>query len=160
MPSPWLYLVPLALLAAGCFITVRAFGARREAQVSLGWPTVPGKVTGSRIAVKVEERDANSPRTTRYQLEVEYAYRVGDRDYRGNRLKWGWTKSYYNRRHAEADLAAYAAGTEVVVHYDPANPSHAVLDPTSKSGMPLRLIVGGALIVAGVLVLIAFGLMR
>jgi hypothetical protein len=59
---------------------------------------------------------------------VEYSYRVEDRDYHGTRLAFGADVAGAQAR-AEATVARYPAGRTVTVHFDPANPSSAVLEP-------------------------------
>ena len=58
---------------------------------------------------------------------VEYVYRVDGRDYHGTRLALGADVAA-SRDFAEATVARYPAGREVTVHFDPANPSFAVLE--------------------------------
>jgi hypothetical protein len=58
---------------------------------------------------------------------VEYAYGVGGRDYHSTRLSFG-AKTAGSQASAEAQAARYPEGSQVMVHYDPNNPSNAVLE--------------------------------
>jgi Protein of unknown function (DUF3592) len=58
---------------------------------------------------------------------IEYSYRVQDRDYHGTRLAFGADVAG-PRDLAEKTAARYPVGSKVTVHFDPANPSFAVLD--------------------------------
>ncbi len=64
---------------------------------------------------------------TSYRARVEYAYRVGGRDYRADRIAFG--PNIATSRQARQDVARFAAGTEPTVYVDPDDPSRAVLDP-------------------------------
>ncbi len=59
---------------------------------------------------------------------VEYAYRVDGRDHHGARIAFG-AEVAGGRALAEATTARYPKGSAVTVHYDPANPAFAVLEP-------------------------------
>lgn len=58
---------------------------------------------------------------------MSYMYRVSDREYRGNRLSAALPSARDATRQA---FVKYSAGNTVTVHYDPADPSKAVLETT------------------------------
>ena len=64
---------------------------------------------------------------TFYEPVVEYSYRVDDREYHSTQLSFGG-KAAGSQAIAEARAARYPLGNEVMVRYDPKNPSNAVLD--------------------------------
>ena len=55
---------------------------------------------------------------------MEYAYRVGGRDYRGSRIQWG----------ALTDLPSRSAAAKVVGHYQTGNPIKVYYDPRQPRG--------------------------
>lgn len=90
------------------------------------WSTVEGRVVESRVETRVEP-GADRP-GTRYGARVVYAYRVRDRELRGERIRFGGTLWRIDPAAAERDLAAYPLGASVTVHFDPKRPEDAVLD--------------------------------
>jgi hypothetical protein len=70
---------------------------------------------------------------------VEYGYRVGGRDYYGARV--AFTPDIAGGRElADATVQRYPKGSPVTVHYDPANPSLAVLEPRVAFAWPTLLV--------------------
>jgi hypothetical protein len=47
----------------------------------------------------------------RYQIDLRYAYRVGQRDYAGTSDVWGWTPIYGLREQAETRPAVTSPAT-------------------------------------------------
>jgi hypothetical protein len=110
------------------------FFLRRQAQASLRWPTVPGRIVDSRL---VQTRDTDGDLST--VASVTYAYTVGGTPLQGKRVKIG-------RGNARAIVQKYPAGTDVRVSYDPNQSSSAVLEP-GGSGLKALLVVGVVVIV-------------
>ena len=86
--------------------------------------------------------------------KVSYEYEVGGRTYTGTKVglpprrsRWGRSR----RRTSDWNLALYEAGASIPVHYDPANPSDAILHKAEGSGcaMVLLWIVGSMFIGIG-----------
>ena len=110
-------------------------GAVRAAQAT--WQTVTGRVVSSEVA---------SPGPNRYQPAVSYEYRVGGNFYRSSGLGLGdetWSTS--NREGVAEQVAAYVPGTEVTVHYDPADPQRSALQLRDRdaTGWRLLALIGG-----------------
>ena len=74
-----------------------------------------------------------------YEPVVEYSYRVNGREYHSTQLSFGGRVAG-SEELAQAKAAQYPANTEVVVHYDPANPSNAVLDLRIAYATPLLVL--------------------
>ena len=84
------------------------------------WPTVTGEITESYV------EDAGSA----YEAKIHYSYVVADRLYENGRLDFGkMTADSYDE--AAAIIAPYPVGQPVTVFYDPADVTHAVLEPGS-----------------------------
>ncbi len=114
----------------------------RKGIMSLDWPTTSGTVLSSSID---EDEDGY------YGGRVTYSYEVAGTRYQGydvhvSEMHWG-----NGKEHAEATVNKYGASTAVVVHYDPAFPGTAVLEPGLNAGDSALL-----LIAALVLTLAAF----
>jgi len=119
------------------------FYMRRQAQASLRWPTVPGRIVDSRL-VQTRDTDGDAAPTA----SVTYAYAAGGVALQGNRVSIGG-------RNARAVVAKYPAGTDVQVSYDPNKPTSAVLEP-GGSGMTILLAIGIVVIVASMLLGVFF----
>jgi hypothetical protein len=97
---------------------------------SKAWPTATARIAESRVAEKGTY--VKTMRTgTRYRLKVEYRYRVQGAEYLSRRVQFG--DKWLDDEDFVRELAAkYPAGAEVTVHYNPKNPSSAVLDASDE----------------------------
>jgi hypothetical protein len=117
---------------AGMFALLFFIAARRYSKQAADWPWVRGKIVSSSVE-SYQERSSNGALTTRYRPAVEFAYTVRGREYRSMQIKVGLNVSGM-QSHAEKVVAKYPAGSEVEVHYDPADPSTAALEnPTGMT---------------------------
>lgn len=149
------FLIPICLasvfgiLGVGFFI----FGIvqRRKAKTTETWPTARGVITSSRLDQKtrVEHDDEGTSTSVSYTPVVEYTYQVGQASYQGNRIFPGSTMSY-DLGTAQGIINRYQPDAPVTVHYDPADPTQAVLETKSKGGN-LFMILGGIFTVLGFL---------
>jgi hypothetical protein len=157
----------VAFLGAG--LSVVAFvNGRRQAKASLQWPTASGTITTSAVVEeRIEDKRSDNESSTgvtqqtqrftlRYRVDLRFVYRVGQRDYVGTTWAWGWTPIYGRRELAEKVTGQYAVGQKVSVHYDPAQPGNAVLEPSNPQGALAPLVFGGVFAVAGALLLAFF----
>jgi hypothetical protein len=139
--------VPLACLMLGAGSIVRYLQGRWQARASARWPTVAGTIRESRLAVEFDDTGDEI-----YRPNVRFIYRVGGREFEGSTVKWGPPATYAWRSRAAAAIAAYPAGKAVTVHYDPAKPELAVLEPLNREGMTMPLafaaVCGGVGLVA------------
>lgn len=123
-----------------------------RARISRSWPTVDGEVAESRL---VERRDHDGD-AVEFEY-VSYRYRVRDRPYRNDRVRFGpqvAPASFLPRFDPEPDDlpdeksaldARYPRGKHVVVRYNPREPADSVLHAEVNVGA-WALLVGGALI--------------
>jgi hypothetical protein len=111
----------LAALFAGLVLT--GFGAWKTlaAWESRSWPVAAGVVQRSLV-----ERGVHGRHGRRYRAQVEYAYSVDGRYYRSSRISFGDAATGF-RAPARWIVSRYPVASEVVVHYDPADPESAVL---------------------------------
>lgn len=118
----------LFFAAAGILMSLFLLLNRRAAVVAARWPTTTGAILSSAAELRRGSTPGRTQRTmTVWSPVVEYVYRVDGRDYHGTRLALGADVAA-SRDFAEATVARYPAGREVTVHFDPANPSFAVLE--------------------------------
>lgn len=118
-------LIGLGLLGLGLI----GFGwrSRQRAAASRRWPQAPGQITRTGVRESVShESDGRS--VTRYAPVVEYAYRVDQQTYHGQRVAFGAEAAYPSAAKAADALGGYPVGKPVPVFYDPRHPANAVLE--------------------------------
>jgi hypothetical protein len=76
---------------------------------SKNWPSTPGEIVRSEWGSRGET--------------IVYIYTINGVDYRSHSVDFGFI------RHSKTLLGLYPVGAEVLVYYDPKNPSRAVLEP-------------------------------
>lgn len=82
---------------------------------------------------------------------VQYKYRVGQRDYWGDRIDFHMSDSMYARNYALSWLARYPTGKVVSVYYDPKEPASSVLVPGLQSEQRGLVWLGVAMMAVGVM---------
>ena len=149
------FLIPLCLAgvfgAIGVGFFIFGYIQRRKAKVTEAWPTVSGTIVSARLDqhMRTERHDGHSYTSTSHTPIIEYSYQVGQRAYQGNRVFPGATMSY-DLGTAQGIVNRYQPGMTVTVHYDPTDPTQAVLETKSKGGN-LFLILGAIFAVLGML---------
>ena len=147
---------PLVVLtsAMGAVVLLFFFAGRRVAKEAAGWPVTRGTVVISStesLHQMQQGRDVIS-----YAPVVEFSYQVNGRDYRSRQITLG-ARLAGTRSFAEQIAARYPQGSPVEVHYEPANPSNAVLQITSSASW---ILLGLAAFCFGVAAVAASGLSR
>ena len=139
------FLAPGAAVVIGAVFAAKSVSLRRKSRACAIWPTVIGKIIGSRIDTTVGENlTAIENRHARRERElssatVHYAYRVGDREYQSTRLYVGRPVFSGNPRVAASIIAKYPLNVQVSVHYNPDNPAEAMLEPSNFANANLAL---------------------
>ena len=118
---------PVTIFAAGFGLAVLLFfiASYRLSRQTANWPLVRGTVLSSG-SEQVRSSDSGSTRKS-YAPAVEYRYRANDVDYVSRQIKVGIVLSA-SGAYAKKVAARYPQGSQVDVHYDPANPSNAALE--------------------------------
>jgi hypothetical protein len=157
-----LFAVPGAAVVLGAAFAVKAVALRRQGLACADWPTVAGRIIGSRIDTAVmdnitenDERGRVRPDEEVSAASVRYAYRVGQHDYQSTRLYLGRTVFSGSPRAAAAVVAKYPPNAAVAIHYNPANPAEAVLEPLNFANANLALVAGLGFGAMGLLFLFA-----
>jgi hypothetical protein len=101
------------------FLGVIFFMRRRMAVVSQ-WPSAMGTI----VASSIEQRHSSDSGWTDYP-SVQYSYQVGGQTYQSMKLAPGPEVGGSGARKV---VARYPAGAQVMVFYNPQNPSDAVLE--------------------------------
>jgi hypothetical protein len=96
-----------------------------RAQQSKSWPTVTGKVRVSEVSVRFGKGPRNLP-------DVRYAYEVDGLRYESSNIRFAQGRTRF-RSQAEELVDRYPAGSDVEVHYNPADPGVAVLDTSDAA---------------------------
>lgn len=112
------------------------------------FPTAEGTITESKV---VEQSDTDG---TSYRAQLRYTYRVAGRDYTADRDRY-WTLSG-GRAAAMQRVQSHPVGSKVTVHYNPADPSDALLRPDITAAdsfmllfmLPFNIIMVGSWVVA------------
>lgn len=113
------------------------------------WPSVPGKITSSRIEERLSaRRNGASGRSKRYMPVVKYSFTVTGTVYHGERIGNGIYVGI-TRGAPERVMKRFPAGATVPVYYDPAAPSEAVLEKTMPFNA-IRLCFGIVYCIVGV----------
>lgn len=141
------YLFPAIFLLLGAGLIVLAFVQRAKAKKAEEWPVAPGVILNSGLS-EHRSHDSDGSSSISYRPEVQYQYSIMGQKYTGNRIFFGNASYDYNT--ANRKIAPYPQGTQVNVHYDPANPSNAVLE-TKASGNWILILIGIVFLVIGVM---------
>ncbi|MDH5527744.1 MAG: DUF3592 domain-containing protein [Nitrospirota bacterium] len=97
-------------------------------RASTSWPTAPGVLTD----VSATPINPDSGGSLRYQqARISFRYQVGGAIYAGNRIRL-IPRTYTDRQHQVEALSPYRKGGRITVHYNPADPAVAVLEPGAE----------------------------
>jgi hypothetical protein len=147
----------IALCLGGVFfllgigLVIFGFVQHKKAKTSESWPTAGGSIVSARLdqSTHTEDEDGHTYTSTSYRPVIEYTYEIGGKIYQGNRVFPGASMSY-DHGTAQGIVNRYQPGAAVTVHYDPADPTQAVLETKSKGGN-LFLILGAVFAVLGII---------
>lgn len=114
------------------FLGILFFMRRKMAAVSQ-WPSTMGTVTSSYL----EQRHSSDSGYTNYPV-VEYSYQVGGQSHQGMKIAPG---PEVGGTGAGKVVARYPAGAQVMVFYNPQNPSEAVLETKAPAQWIMWLIL-------------------
>jgi hypothetical protein len=130
--GPMFTLMGIGLFSVGILNIVKG-------SASNDWPTTRGEVLTSEVQSRLETSDSSSgsgsrrrrktTTTTVYWAEMKYSYVVEGVSFEGARVDYGMESRSSKRTRADEIVALYPVGEEVLVYYDPSDPSEAVLEP-------------------------------
>jgi hypothetical protein len=123
----------------------RAIVEWRRYQLSENWVAVQGLITKSGVI------DESTEENSCYAPLVRYTYQVMGQSYEGDLISFGSAGvTYGKRKKAEKVVARHLPGSQVLIHYDPDDPSKSVLEREyNKSNVfsSLLLGLGGAFLI-------------
>jgi hypothetical protein len=137
-------LITLVMFAGGIFGIVWSLRSRKKASQSTGWPAGVGAVTQAQIREN-RSTDEDGFTTTTYTPKIQYQFNIGGAYYTGDRITFGFDKTYNRRKKAQEALAAYPLHGQVRVFYNPQNPNEAVL--VQKAQGSIGGIIGGVILI-------------
>ncbi len=148
------YLFPIVFAGLfgliGIVLLISARNEQQKAKATEQWPTVAGSVLSAHIDQqrRVSRNQGHTHTHISYKPVVEYTYEVNGQAYQGNRVAPGSGMSY-DYATAQGMLSRYQPGQQATVHYDPVDPSQAVLETKAKGGVAM-MIIGGLFLLIGV----------
>lgn len=124
-------LIALALIRSG-------LSARKTALESQSWPSVRGRVVDAKVI-----RTANSSNSTiSYSPSITYEYEVRGEHYRSSTLSFAGNMQPADSGYAQSVVSHYMTYPDVVVYYNPANPTQAALDRTVGNSWRVMVWIG------------------
>lgn len=155
-PSPVMPLVIGGVFAVfGLPLVWLALHTFRKDRDIAKWPRAPGKILSSRVASSsytAKDRDGYSRQYTSYSPEVSFTYVVDGTEYEGSAVARS-VDSTSNRASVEACVDRYARGKEIMVFYDPSDPTTSYLEVRRSIGAMILLGFGALLTAIGVLIM-------
>lgn len=134
------------LFAAGALMLWAGGGSLTQARRASAWPTTVGAVVSSQCG---DYSDMENGR--HFVAEVVYAYRVADREYRGDRVAYGYSGGWW--RAPNARIAERVASLDSIrVRYDPQHPATSVLAAGMSGANVLTLFAGAWLVLLAAVV--------
>jgi len=116
-----------AIVVVACLALIqwRIGRLQRAVAIAKSWPTVPGRVVGGRIDIRIIPTPRGSSVT--YGVIVEYEYDLAGWRYRSTRFSLSGPEYVSFEGRAKRRLARYPVGAPVTVSYDPAKPAERVI---------------------------------
>lgn len=138
------------LVVMAAVLAALAFAERARCRAMLSWPVVKGAVAVT--GLDAERRVHRHAARLLHIPTIAYRYSVGGADHIGSRIS---NRDIVFEREEEAVqfLSRFPSGTAVDVHYNPAAPNEALLQPRAPDLRP-RLIGAGVALVAAVLLIV------
>lgn len=131
-------LLSLLFVVIGVFILRHARGVAAKARQSLAWPSTTGVVAHSSVSPPSAAADE-----TTWAASVAYQYQVKGKSYSSTNISLADVSTSSENR-ARAIAERYPRNAQVVVFYNPANPSEAVLERSGGGGVTLLSVIGAA----------------
>jgi hypothetical protein len=146
--NPLGVLMSLVFLALGGGLLYYARSVSTKAQQSLSWPSTEGVIAHSAVLWQTRQGSGST-----YKADVAYRYKVRGCDYSSERITLADFSSSAGR--ARGIVSRYPDAAAVTVYYNPVDPSDAVLERGTTSGIALLYLIGGVVAAAGLVFLLA-----
>jgi hypothetical protein len=116
-------------------------------KATMKWPVTQGAVVSVKVGERVSTNDHKD--ITYYFPVITYKFTVGGRDYTADRLSFSSNDSTF-RTETEAFIKTFPIGKKVSVHYNPASPRDAILEPGSSAEAWAMIVLAVPLIALGI----------
>lgn len=124
-------------LFAGVGMVAASYRIRSKSEQARTWPTTTGRI----LSLDFDDSMDPDGSATTYQVNVKYAYSVRGAEHLSSRIAFGY--SARPSRQSQFDLfTSLQKKTDLVVHYNPAQPGESVLDTSVASTAPGLLMAG------------------
>ncbi len=120
---------------------------------SSAWPTVEGVITESKVVHHTGTHDYRKDDT--YQPVVQYTFTVDQTEYASDRIGYRAYTSFHDQEDAMAVAEQYPKGKQVMVSYQPDDPTQCALETGFAMHMIMRLVMCGVFFCFGLLVLLS-----
>jgi hypothetical protein len=134
----------------GWLMVVQGCEQLRQAHAIERWPTAEGTV------MSVDVQAVDSGEGARWRPHVTYAYSVGDRVITATRITQGKAPNINDEAKARDYVRNYLPQASVTVHYNPAQITESVLEPTMPRSAYLNLFLGAFLASLGLALFMLF----
>ena len=125
-----------------------AWSWRKRGRESLSWPTVEGRIVTSQLTTDVS-RDSDGDETAVHGADIRYRYSVAGVAHESKTVQWAGDFKSSGTSWQSKRVAKYPVGSTVTVYYDPKSPAVSVLEPASRSGSVLTLLMAIAFTLVG-----------
>jgi hypothetical protein len=137
----------LAIMVIGLCVALYSYKQISLARGSINWRTVPAEILSSKV--KVSQQEAEKKRTyTVYSANISFRYTVNGQEFTSNHAMVDQPAKTFSRD-AEALVAKFPPGKTVMAHYDPANPSYAILETGASKSSYIAFLFGILLMTIG-----------
>lgn len=132
-------LVASVLFITGLAITPDNAKMFMEALRSTHWPYTEGQIVSSEMAFRYRIQGRSAGGRRGHGAKLLYEYKVNGNTYTSDRIHF--VRIYSNMSSARRRLSEYPVGKQVLVYYNPHDPSKAALEPglSLSAGSPLLL---------------------
>ena len=127
LPKPEKLGIAMVLFFMGLFILLMGIAHKVLARRATKWPVAAGRIDAS--GLETIRIDAGYQRWRRaFRSRIVYSYEVAGRRYISSRVTFGAAVAASLAALVRGQSQRYAEGSNVDVHYDPANPASSVLE--------------------------------
>ena len=122
------YIAYTFFLSFGIALMLMGLYELKRARASQAWPTTLGQIVSSRLVEEDDPPDMDGGGGTYFSSDIRYQYVVNGIEYSGDHVCYG-DYAICNVPFEAVDMVRrYPVGRAAEVHYDPSDPSKAVLE--------------------------------
>lgn len=144
-----LVITSVVFVLVGLLLFVIGWFQGQGARAAANWNTAQGEVLES--TVERYQYSSDDGTSTGYRARIMYGYRVGGRDYVGERINFGSTVHSSIKSLAENKAKKFPTGSKVQVFYNPKDPNDAALEKSTPAAR-LLYVIAGVMLAVGILV--------